>query len=329
MARRAPEGDESVFEFAKRRIGEQPARLLVDAMVAGVYAGDSRALSLRSAFPVMAEMEREHGSLLRAMQARAKSGKGSGGGPFGPGGTLRSFDGGMQVLTDALRAALGACVRTGKRAMGLRREGDDWVVQSSDGEHHRADAVVIAAPAPDAAMLLGALDGRFREPLFGIPLAPVTVVTLRYAAADAEKAALGFGFLVPAGERLRVLGVLFESTVFPGRAVEGEVLLRVMVGGARNPDLAAEPDDTILQIVREDLKVSMSIEAEPKEARIHRHLQGIPQYTVGHADRLAALEIVRVQHPTLHLTGNSYRGVAMNHCIRDALQTAKAVLGKP
>lgn len=332
-ARRAPEGDESVFDFARRRIGEVPARRLVDAMVRGVFAGDSRALSLRSAFPAMAAMEKEHGSLMRAMKERARERArlggeaGSGGGPFGPGGTLRSFDGGMQVLTDALAQSLGGAVRTGKRAMGIAREGDGWAVQSSDGEIHRADAVVVAAPAPDAAMLLHRLDPRFREPLEAIPLAPVTVVALRYRAEDASKAAKGFGFLVPGGEPLSVLGVLWESTVFPGRAPEGEVLLRAMIGGARNPDLAALPEDEIVHVVRRDLFVAMSIEADPLEVRLHRHLQGIPQYNLGHADRLVTLNTIRCDHPGLHLTGNSYRGVALNLCVRDAGAVAAAVLG--
>ncbi len=324
VARRAPAEDESVYDFARRRIGAEPARILVDAMVAGVFAGDARALSLRSAFPAMAEMEREHGSLLRAMRARKAKG---GGGPFGPGGTLRSFDGGMQVLTDALAAALGPAVRTGKRAMAVTREGDLWAVQSSDGEIHRADAVVVALPAPDAALLLARLDARFREPLEAIPLAPVTVVALRYAAGDAPKAERGFGFLVPSGEPLRLLGVLWESTVFAGRAPAGEVLLRAMVGGARDPDGAALPDGVLLERVRADLRVSMGIEAEPREVRLYRHLQGIPQYTLGHADRLAALETVRASLPPgLHLTGNSYRGISLNHCVRDALATARALL---
>ena len=322
FAKKAPEGDESVFDFAKRRIGEEPARILVDALVAGVFAGDSRELSLASAFPKMREMEREHGSLIRAMKKRT-----GGGSPFGPGGTLTTFDGGMQVLTDALAERLGPCIKTSKRAMGLKREAEQWAVQSADGETFRTDAVVVASPAPDAAMLLGRFDPRFRPILEAIPMAPVVVVSLRYPEAAAPKARNAFGFLVPGGEPCRMLGVLFDSSVFAGRAPSGEVLLRAMVGGARAPELANLLDTEIVALVREDLKRTMSVEAEPTEVRVFKWMQGIPQYTVGHGERLARLEEVRASHPRLFLTGNSYRGIAMNLCCRDAVATAAAVHG--
>jgi oxygen-dependent protoporphyrinogen oxidase len=348
FAKGPPEGDETVHDFARRRIGEEPARVLVSALVAGIYAGDARELSLRSALPAMHAMEREHGSLFRAMKAKARAARerreretadavaaGPGGGarpgpagsPFGPGGTLTTFDGGMQVLTDALAAALGPAVRTGRRAMGLAREGERWVVQAADGETFRADAVVVATPAPDAAMLVGRFDSRFRPVLDAIPMAPVAVVSLRYPEEAAPKAKAGFGFLVPAEEPCRLLGVLWDSTVFEGRAPSGEVLVRAMVGGARRPELVPRVDAELLGIVREELRRTMAIEAEPTEARVYRWPQGIPQYTVGHAERLERLDALLAEHPGLRLTGNSYRGVAMNLCCRDALATARAVLG--
>lgn len=345
FAKGPPGGDESVFDFARRRIGEEPARILVDALVAGVFAGDSKALSLRSAFPAMAAMEREHGSLIRAMFARRRavhraakerehaqihaSLRGQpapAGSPFGPGGHLTTFDGGMQVLTDALAARLGPSLRTGRRAMGLARERERWALQAADGEVFRADAVVVAAPAPDAAFLLARLDARFRPLLESIPVAPVAVVSLRYREADAPRAKAGFGFLVPGGEPARVLGVLWDSTVFEHRAPEGEVLLRAMLGGARQPELVDRVDEELLPLVRDDLRRTMGIVADPLEARVWRWQQGIPQYTLGHEERLAGIEEVRSGLPRLHLTGNSYRGISVNLCCRDALRTAQSVL---
>ena len=357
FAGRAPEGDESVHDFARRRIGEEPARLLVSAMVAGIFAGDARQISLRSAFPTMHAMEREHGSLLRAMLAKRKEARRleeeataippgahervhadlrtgaasptrcrAAGSPFGPGGTLTTFDGGMQVMTDALAERLGPAVRTGRRAMAVARDGGRWAVQAADGEVFRADAVVVAAPAPDAALLLAGLDQRFRPVLEAIPVAPVAVASLRFAEADAPKAKAGFGFLVPGGEEAKVLGVLWDSTVFEGRAPAGEVLLRAMLGGAREPALVDLTEDEIVALVREDLRRSMAITADPVEARVWRWHQGIPQYTLGHADRLARIDEIRAGHSGLHLTGNSYRGISMNLCCRDALRTAQSVL---
>lgn len=332
FAAKPPEGvDESVLDFARRRIGEEPARVLVGAMVAGVFAGDAQRLSLRSAFPAMHAMEREHGSLVRAMLAKRRAARKAGtagGSPFGPGGTLTTFDGGMQVLPDALAARLGAAVRTGRRATGVRSAGGRWVVSCEGGETLEADAVVSAAPAPDAAALLGAADPRFRGLLSAIPVAPVVVASLLYPEEAAPKAKAGFGFLVPAGEGTRLLGVLFDSTVFEGRAPAGKVLVRAMLGGARSPEVAALDEEAILAVVREDLRATMGVTAAPEEARIFNWRQGIPQYEVGHGDRLERLEAVRAEHPGLHLTGNSYRGISMNHCLADARATAEAVLGQ-
>ncbi|HEU4394164.1 MAG TPA: protoporphyrinogen oxidase, partial [Planctomycetota bacterium] len=239
FAREAPEGDESVYDFARRRLGEEPARVLADAFVAGVFAGDARALSVYSAFPTLRTMEAEHGSLLRGMKARA-----------GARGTLTTFDGGMQVLTDALASRLGGAVRTGRRAMGLERRGNGWAGQAADGEVFAADAVVCALPAADAAFLLGRREPRWRAALEGIPTVPVAVVSLRYREEDAPRAREGYGFLVPSGERPRVLGVLWESTIFEGTAPPGEVLLRAMVGGARAPEVVDRSDDDIVRLVR-------------------------------------------------------------------------------
>ncbi len=334
FAAKAPEGvDESVYDFAKRRIGEEPARILVGAMVGGVFAGDAKRLSLKSAFPVMHAMEREHGSLIRAMIAKKRAAKKAGtagGSPFGPGGTLTTFDGGMQVLPDALAERLGGSVKTGRRVREVRRSGGIWTAACEGGERFEAETLVCAAPAPDAAALLGGVDPRFRELLSGIAMAPVVVVTLLYPEEAAPKARAGFGFLVPAGEGTRLLGVLWDSTVFEGRAPAGKVLLRAMLGGARSPEVAALDDAAILAIVREDLRSTMGITAAPDDVRIYNWRQGIPQYEPGHGDRLERLEVVRADHPGLHLTGNSFRGISMNNCCKDALATAReAAAGRP
>ncbi len=331
FARGPRAGDETVFDFAARRIGREAAAVLVDAMVAGVFAGDARTLSLRSAFPAMWAMEREHGSLFRALRAKrreaARSGK-DGGGPAGPGGVLHTFDGGMQVLTDALAARLGPAVRTAARATALSRRGDGWCLRTSAGEAIDADAVVLAVPAFEAAALLAPLAPRAAAPLGEIRGAPVAVVSLLYPEAAAPRAREGFGFLVPAGEGPRVLGVLWDSTIFEGRAPAGMVHLRAMAGGARAPDLVDLSDPDLLALVREDLRRTMGVTEEPVSARVYRHAHGIPQYRVGHGERLRAVEEALAPLPGLHLTGNSYRGVSMNLCCRDALATARAVLGR-
>ena len=333
FARGKPEGvDESVQDFASRRIGAEAAAVLVDAMVSGVFAGDARQLSLRSAFPKMASMESEHGSLVRAMVARMKVRKrekaeGRGGSPSGPGGTLTSFDGGMSVLVEELAAALGPAVKTGNRVVAVERAGRTWRLRLEAGEPVEADAVVLTVPAGQAGALLDPLDQQIAATAGAIPGASLAVVALGYRLEDLAGAPPdGFGFLVPRGQGPRILGCLWSSSIFPGRAPEGHVLLRCMIGGAHYP-AAADADATeLLAIVRRDLASTMGLTAAPELTRTYRWPGGIPQYTIGHRERLERIEAGLRNLPGLRVAGSSYYGVSMNACIGAAPGQAEEVL---
>ena len=333
FARGKPEGvDESVHAFASRRIGTEAASVLVDAMVSGVFAGNARQLSLRSAFPKMAAMESEHGSLVRAMVARMKARKReqagrSGGSPAGPGGTLTSFDDGMSLLVEDLAAALGSAVRTGSRVAALEREGQAWRLRLEAGEPVEADAVVLAVPAGPAGVLLEVLDTELAATVAAIPGASLAVVALGYRLEDLDgRPPEGFGFLVPRGQGPRILGCLWSSSIFPGRAPEGHVLLRCMIGGAHDPAAADADEAELLEIVRRDLASTMGVTAAPAFTRLYRWPGGIPQYTIGHRERLERIEIRLRELPGLRVAGSSYYGVSMNACIEAAPGQAEEVL---
>ena len=345
FARGAPEGvDETVHAFAGRRIGREAAEVLVDAMVSGVFAGDARKLSLASAFPKMAAMEEEHGSLTRAMIARLRdrrsaarharrSGDGGAaadpptraGGPAGPGGTLTSFRGGLASLIDGLADTLGSTVRTSERVLAVERPhpgplsaGPAWRIVREPGERIEADAVVLATPAPAAASLVQALDPSLATDLAGIASAGVAVVAVGFHAAAMGGPPEGFGFLSPRMEGLRSLGCLWDSSLFPGRAPDGEVLLRVMIGGAHDPEALELDDDDLVAVARRDLAAAMGLTAAPHLLRVFRHPAGIPQYERGHRARLDRIEERLRGLPGMWLTGCSYRGVSMNACVETA-----------
>lgn len=325
FARRRPEGDETVAAFARRRIGSEAARSLVAPMVLGVFAGDAERLSLRSVFPRMWEMESDHGSLFRALLARRRSR--GGGGPAGPSGHLTSFRGGVQELVEALAGALGKRLSCGRPVRRVLRDEVGWrVVLEGEGEERRVDALVLACEAFAAARLLGPLDEGLAAELSGIEYAPVSVLGLAYDRSRLPASPDGFGFLAPRGEGLRILGCLWDSSIFPGRAPKGKVLLRVMLGGAVDPAAAALGEEEILAEVRRDLKLSMGIEARPERVFLKRWERGIPQYTQGHHARLEAIETRLLRFPSLHLTGNGYRGVALNSCVTEADRVAGQVL---
>lgn len=346
-----PEGvDESVYEFAARRIGAEAAEVLVDAMVSGVFAGDTRSLSLASAFPKMAAMEAEHGSLVRAMMARMRARRAAKrrakelaaqgeevaeltrpGGPAGPGGTLTSFEGGLERLIDALAAALGDAIRTGAPVAEVAPAagsggGRRWRVIEEAGESIDADAVVLAVPADRAAGLVRSADAGLAGELEAIRTAGLAVVALGFSAESLARVPAGFGFLVPRSEGIRSLGCLWDSSIFPGRAPAERVLLRVMVGGAHDPGAVDLDDGALLATVRADLARTMALDAEPCFVRIYRHPRGIAQYEPGHQARLARIEDRLRRLGGLRLAGSSYRGVSMSSCVEDAERQAAEVV---
>lgn len=360
FAAKHPGGDETVYAFARRRIGAEAAHVLVGAMVSGVFAGDARQLSLQSCFPKMAEMEAAHGGLVKAMLAKQRA-RGAAkrelamrrargedtpqmaemerpGGPVGPAGRLTSFRGGIQTFTDALATALGSAVASGRALERLEpidgREGSTrlWRLDFAGGELLESDEVVLALPAAQASPLLAPLDAELAATLAAIPSASLAVLALAYderafharALAATAGAPNGFGFLVPRGERPRILGALWDSSVFPGeRAPAGKVLLRVMIGGALDPEAVMLPEDELLRIARADLAATMGLESAPERHWLFRHRVGISQYIVGHAARLTAIAARLATLPGLHVAGQSYFGVSMNGCCEQAARFAE------
>jgi protoporphyrinogen/coproporphyrinogen III oxidase len=322
-----PKGiDESIHEFAARRIGNEAAAVLIDAMVSGVFAGDANALSLRAALPKMWEIEHQYGSLFKALIATRKTRK-----PedvaAAPSGTLTSFKTGMGELTAALSRQLGSAVHTHAPVTGVTPTSGTgtWLV-TSNATRYEAEAVVLAGPASESAQLVDSFDPQLGSELGGIRTAPLTVVCLGYDAAAAGDLT-GFGFLAPRSQRLRILGALWETSIYPDRAPAGKVLLRVMIGGARDSDAVNLTDPALIACVREDLRRAMGLTATPEFVRILRHWRGIPQYNRGHLDRMRRLDDLLQAHPGLYLAGNSYRGVSLNACVTDAARIAEAVRG--
>ncbi len=321
--------DESVLAFATRRIGGEAARRLVGAMVAGIYAGDPTALSMPAAFPRLAAMERDHGSLTRALVASRRAARKAGGrpaGPAGPQGTLTSFAGGLRELVEGFSRKLGSRVHLNAEVREVRRAGSRWRL-SVGSRDEDFDRLIVTAPPWHAAALLEPVDPELTRPLDQIPWVPVTAVALGFAASDLPAANLdGFGFLVPAGQGVRLLGCLWSSSIFPGRAPQGRALLRALVGGARDPEAAEYDAEQLLHLVRDDLAKTMGIEAEPELVRVYRFPRAIPQYTLGHLRRLRALQARLERLPGLQLHGNGYRGIALNDSLRLAGEVAATAI---
>lgn len=330
------DGDLSVTEFGRRRLGAEFAERILDPMVSGIYAGDPGRMSLASSFPRIAELERDYGGLLRAMMKLEKEKKKAAGekpaaGPSGPGGVINSFRRGLEEIIRAAAESLGPqTVRTGQRVaeMGMAEDGRIVLDIESDGSRDRveADAVVMAVPAYEAARIVAGLDASMASVIGEIPYAGVAVVGLGYQKSDVGHDLNGYGFLIPHVEESFQLGTLWESSIFESRAPEGAVLLRSMVGGARRPERLALDDEELIRQLRAALEPLLGIRAEPVFTSVIRWAHAIPQYTVGHSGRLEEIETRRRSFPGLFITGNAYSGIGVNDCVKSATETAKEVV---
>lgn len=328
FGRRRPDGDETVFDFAARRIGRQAAEILVDSMVTGIFAGDSTQLSLAATFPKMAAMESEHGSLTKALIARRRAARRSGraaAGPSGPGGTLHTLAEGMEQLPRRLAERLGERLLLDSPVMAMERVAGGYRVETPSGTV-TAQRVLVATPATAAAELLAGLAPEAAAPLRAIPTVPIAVVMASYAGGDAFGAPIdGFGFLVPRSENAGILGTLYCHSIFPGQAPEARIFLRTMVGGAREPDLAGLDDDALLATVRGAHRRIFGCDPDPDRVWFARWPEGISQYTVGHLERVAAIEAA-AQAAGVEVAGSPYRGVSVNDCIRQARSVARRLM---
>ncbi len=332
FARPAPGTDETVHDFASRRIGPEAARILVDAMVSGIFAGNTKNLSVASAFPLLTKLEAEYGSLISGMIAKMRAARRArrAGSPVrqvdaGPGGNLTSFRDGMETLPATLAGAIPRLSPATAAESIERRPGGGYRVRTHRDETIEAQVLVLATPPWVTAELVRPLDAEIAAELAAIPTASIAVVATGFAADKLPGPLDGFGFLVPRGEGLRLLGCLWDSSIFRFRAPVGCVLLRTMIGGAHDPEAARLEPAELLSIVRRELAQVLDITAEPDLVRVIQHRYGIPQYPPGHGARLARIDARLGTLPGIYLTGYGYRGIAVNRVIEDATAVAARI----
>ena len=326
--------DESLGDFARRRLGEEALEKLIDPMVTGIFAGDPDRMSLASCFPVIRDLERRYGGLVKGMVSLARERRKAGEKremSAGPGGVLTSFDDGVQTLIDVLSERLADGLHLGVSVeQAQRRDGKLILSLLEDGRRGEidADGVVFAIPAYATAEIVRPLDPTLSDALVAIPYSPISVVALGYDRATLGHPLDGFGFLIPRRERRRILGALWDSSVFANRAPEGKALIRAMVGGVRRPDLASLPSEELVALTRSELTSIMGIKAEPVLARAFFHEKGIPQYLVGHGKVLDRIEGRLAGHPGVFVNSNAYRGIALNDCVLQSRLTAERIAGR-
>lgn len=324
---RRNQADESVASFLRRRFGREALTRIGQPMVGGIYTADVEQLSLRAAMPALAEMERTYGSVLRGLRAHARTSNGAT--PEASGPRYRLFvtlRGGLQMLVDALIRRMPEVTLRQRAVVTRLAAGAAWTVSLQDGQSLQAEALCLALPADRAAALMSSVSPSIAKELAAIPYESVATVNLAFRRTDVPHALDGFGMVVPAIERRGIVGCTFSSVKFSGRAPEGSVLLRAFVGGALHRAMYELDDSGIQRMVRRELRELLGIEAQPLLSSVRRFRCAMPQYHVGHLDRVKAMEAKLARYPGLFLTGNGYRGIGIPDCIAHAESTAQRIV---
>ena len=313
-----PNEEESIAAFVRRKFGHEILEYLVSPFVSGVYAGDPEKLSLRAAFPTLEDWEREYGSVLRgAMKSRKP---GSSGPP-----PLCSFRRGLGSLPKALAAFLSGDLRASSAVGTISRANDGaYEIRTENGASVAARAVIVAAPAYIASYLLRPLSATVADQLSGIPYASVAVYAAGYYAKQAATPPAGFGVLIPRSEKMRSLGIVWNSSLFPGRAADGQFAITSFLGGATDTEILSHSDADIAAIAEKDSANLLGITGSPAASALWRHPKALPQYNLGHGHIVQALRDAERSTPGLFFAGNYLEGPAIGKCVEQAFKTAEA-----
>lgn len=329
---RAKEAEPTIDQAARRRLGGEVADIFISSIVAGVFGGDSRNLSLKACFPNAYSFDQNRRSPLlyemevlkakkRKLEQHPERKKRKG---------LVSFEGGLQSLADWLAGELGDRLETGTRVERIEREGDGYrIFAQRDGEsvEYGAKRIVLATPSEPTAKLLEPHVPDASRLLRGIEHASLVVLNLAFRSEDVGHPMQGYGFLVPRTETsMPVMGVLWADSAFPHHAHQGTRLIRVFLGGAKDPEATERSQEELLATAMDALRAKLDLKGDPTHIDLCRWPKGIPQYTLGHTERIAKVRKLLTALPGVHLVGSYLTGISVNDCVRDGTAMAKAIV---
>jgi oxygen-dependent protoporphyrinogen oxidase len=329
IPRRRANDDESLANFIRRRLGQEALDKIAEPLMAGIHVADPERLSLQATFPRFIQLEQKHGSLIKGMLAQKAHRARQAGNGTGPKTSLfMTLRGGLRELVEALVARLEGDLLIGTRVVGLApaSESGRYQLHLDDGRTLPADMVILATPSYAAADLVEPMHPPLATELRAIRYVSTATISLGFRRDEFEHPLNGFGFVVSAREKSRLMACTWTSTKFKQRAPDQHVLLRTFVGGPRNPDLVDLPDEALIQLVREELRQVMGVNAPPVMARVYRWPNANPQYDVGHLERVDQIKATAADLPGLYFTGSAYRGVGIPDCIQQGQDTAQAVI---
>ncbi len=322
---RCDQKDESLAEFVTRRLGRECLEKIAEPLVAGIHTSNPDNMSVLATFPRFVEMERKSGSLIRGMLAAMKNRptRDLSGPPMT---YFMSLKEGMQELVQGCVRYIGAeRIRTGTAVRTVAKLGDGYRLTFGDGMTADFAAIVLATPSFVTKEIIGTMDAELRDRLSAIAWSSSATVSIAFRKADMGKSLPGFGFIVPRVENRRINACTWSSIKWAHRAADDTLLIRSFVGGGHHEELVSLDDGELVTTVLEELREIIGLTAEPVFSKVYRWFQGMPKYTVGHLERIAAIDGIRQKHQGLYLIGSSYRGIGIGDCVKSGFDAAAAI----
>jgi len=321
--------DESLGNFVSRRLGREAYENLIEPLMSGIYAGDGDQLSLRSTFPYLHDLEHKYGSLARGALKMRQQMAARGGTTQGSRSAFLTPTTGLAEIVEALVESFtenGADIRLNTPVLQVTRHKSLYHVELETGETLEADSIILATPAPVSGSLLASFDPELATVLDSIHYASTATVTLAYRQSDLSRPLDGYGYVIPRREGRRALACTWTSTKFPHRAPDGYALIRVFVGRAGQESEVPWDETGLLGLAREELNLTLGITAEPLVNRVFIWENAMPQYNLGHPEKLAKIDAALEKHPGLVLAGNGYRGIGLPDCIHSGELAVEKIL---
>ena len=328
VSRRKDQSDESLANFIKRRLGTEALRKIAEPLMAGIYAGDAESLSMKTNFPQLQKLEQEHRSLILGMMSSKRHTTPHNVAPHKP--MFMTIKGGLHVMVDALISQLGnSTVMTQTRLVKLKRPSSGekgYNLEFNNGRSIEADCVVLATPAYATADILDELSPLASSILRTIPYVSTATVALVYNTASVPNVLDGSGFVVAPMDRRKITACTWVSSKWPTHAPSERVLVRGFVGRAGDEEILRKSDEEIIRIIESELGVILGISASPLLKRINRFERGLPQYNLGHVEKLAKLDEALQSLPGVFLVGAAYRGVGLPDCVRQGQMISAKIM---
>ncbi|MDD3323981.1 MAG: protoporphyrinogen oxidase [Sulfurospirillaceae bacterium] len=317
----APKKDdthETLQSFGYRRVGKEMTDVFLDAMVAGIFASSPDKISVKSAFPAVVKLEQEYGGLFKGMLAKRKK-------EAGPGGILMSFKQGVSNFIERVAKACDIDIVTNCEIEKIELHDGKYKVLATNIDMS-FDKVILSTPSYVSSSLVREFDEVLANELDDIEYSPISVVGFGYNALPHDLD--GFGLLTTTSAKKEVLGVLWDSSIFDDRAPSGKKSVRVMIGGQRSPELALKSDEELIEMAKNGIKETMGLDAQPDVVFVKRYEKGIPNYRVGHSQKMEKLFAQLERHKGLYLSSNAYFGVGLNDCVSNAKKCAQQVVNE-